>query len=738
MLDIHKDISLLIERQFPDFYREEGRDFIYFVKKYYEYLEQTDTGVIYDTRRLPDYTDIDKTKDEFLKYFVNKYMNGIPLSMLADKRFIEKHILDLYRSKGSIEGIRLLFRLLYNEEIQMYIPQYDVLRPSDGKWMKDYYVEVEYRQNNNLYQGQLITGSISGAKALVETVETRIINNRPVNIFFLSNIYGAFTQHDLLFTDVLPKSSSTKVIGSVVELEVIDGGDSFKLGDVFVTTDGTGTLLKSSVIELKKNRGIIEFTLVSGGTNYSKDAIITITNATNTLGTGANVVISSFSNTYKYIYDNTSIIAPYAAVPLNSVTFGGPYTNLQNANISFTIATGLNLSNTMIGTINTIRVTNPGINYNGDVSITITDPITGSSDAIVTGKASFEDGVVSKLRVLDSGFGYKNGEELSMYLSSNTARPITVKTKYNGSGHSEGYWRNTDSFLDSDKYIHDSYYYQEYSYEIRSSRSFDKYIDVLRRISHPAGNMPFGRSVLTLDDEEPIYLVYEDIRQQTSSTISMSVLEIITSIGTTNTFTLIDTPHDKSHLIITINGAIQHTNEYNIVGKTVTLNATLTAADEVEIRHIDYDPIEIKSSMFNGDGITNSFDTGYSMLNKKYTYVTINGVIQHTDVYRIFGTSITLNTPPVSTDKVMIRTYGVKAPLVFTSDVIELITSVGDGITNIFLHSTPLGSPSEENKIFVSINGILQHITEYSINSNQIILTVPPAIGDKVEIRIVK
>lgn len=506
MLDIHKNISLLVERQFPDFYREEGQDFIYFVKKYYEFLEQSDTGIIFDTRRLPEYSDIDKTREEFLKYFVNKYMNGIPLSMLADKRFIEKNILDLYRSKGSIEGIRLLFRLLYNEEIQMYIPQYDVLRPSDGKWMKDYYIEVDYRNTNYLYQGQQITGSISGAKALVETVESRIINNKPVNIFFLSNIYGGFVQNDLLFTDIIPKSSSTKVIGSVVELEIIDGGNSFNLGDTFVALNGSGSLLKASTIELKKNRGVVEFTLVSGGTNYSKDAIISITNSTNTTGVGASIVINGFANTYTYVYDNTSIIAPYSNIPLNSIPFGGPYPWLAPKDINSIIATSLDLKYETVGTISSIRITNPGINYNGDVVITISDPITGSNDAIILGKASFEDGVVSKLRVLDSGFNYKNGEIITLVSEKDPTKTITVKAKFGGSGYSEGYWRNTDSFLDSDKYIHDSYYFQEYSYEIRSSRSFDKYIDVLRRISHPAGNLPFGRSVLSTDDEEPLYL----------------------------------------------------------------------------------------------------------------------------------------------------------------------------------------------------------------------------------------
>ena len=512
MFDVPKDISTLIERQFPDFYREEGQDFIYFVKKYYEFLEQTDTGVTFDTRRLPEYGDIDKTKDEFLKYFVNKYMNGIPLSMLANKRFIEKHILDLYRSKGSIEGIRLLFRLLYNEEIQMYIPQYDVLRPSDGKWMKDYYVEVEYRSSNNLYQGQQITGSISGAKALVETVETRTINNKPITIFFLSNMLGTFVKNDLLFTDGIPKTNATKVIGSVVDLEILNRGVDFELGEVLTVTSGSGSLLKASVIELVKKRGIVEFTLVSGGTNYTPNAVITITDVTNTTGTGASIAINGFSNTSNYTYEIASIIAPYAGVPLNSITFGGPYVLLSPKDINSIIATAFNINTVTVGTISSIRVTNPGVNYNGTISITITDPITGSTNAVIDAKVSFEDGVVSKLRVIDTGFGYTDNEILTLTSQKDPTRTIFVKAKVNNSGYSEGYWRNTDSFLDSNKFIHDSYYYQEYSYEIRSSRSFDKYIDVLRRISHPAGNLPFGRSVLSTDDETSLSLVQEDIR----------------------------------------------------------------------------------------------------------------------------------------------------------------------------------------------------------------------------------
>jgi len=64
MKDIEKLISPLIEQQFPSIYREEGDTFIAFVKAYFEWMEETN-GVLYDSRRLPEYRDIDTTIDRF-------------------------------------------------------------------------------------------------------------------------------------------------------------------------------------------------------------------------------------------------------------------------------------------------------------------------------------------------------------------------------------------------------------------------------------------------------------------------------------------------------------------------------------------------------------------------------------------------------------------------------------------------------------------------------------------------
>jgi hypothetical protein len=93
---IEKYISNFVESQFPLFYQEEGPDFILFVKAYYEWLESSGNP-IYQARKIQDYRDIDNTLEQFLEHFQQKYLYGIPFNIIANKRFLLKNILDVYR-----------------------------------------------------------------------------------------------------------------------------------------------------------------------------------------------------------------------------------------------------------------------------------------------------------------------------------------------------------------------------------------------------------------------------------------------------------------------------------------------------------------------------------------------------------------------------------------------------------------------------------------------------------------
>ena len=91
---IEKKISYFVESQFPQFFRDQGANFILFVKAYYEWMEQSGNPVV-EARNLFDYRDIDNTLDDFLVHFQKKYLYGIPFNIIVNKRFLLKHILDV-------------------------------------------------------------------------------------------------------------------------------------------------------------------------------------------------------------------------------------------------------------------------------------------------------------------------------------------------------------------------------------------------------------------------------------------------------------------------------------------------------------------------------------------------------------------------------------------------------------------------------------------------------------------
>ena len=112
-------------------------------------------------------------------------------------------------------------------------------------------------------------------------------------------------------------------------------------------------------------------------------------------------------------------------------------------------------------------------------------------NAIVTGEAISATGVATGLAVIDSGFGYINNGDVILEREGNQFI-ITATTQTQRQGTSQGYWRTTNSHLNSEKKIHDNKYYQEYSYDVISGLSLNRYESVLKKVFHVAGTRMFG------------------------------------------------------------------------------------------------------------------------------------------------------------------------------------------------------------------------------------------------------
>jgi hypothetical protein len=138
--------SLLVNRQVPEFIREEYPLFITFLEAYYEYLE-TQQGtekndLVKKSKDLRNLPDVDLSIEEFQNSFFNMYASLVPQDVAVNKEVLIKNVLPLYLSKGSENSFKLLFRLLFGQELQLSYPRSEVLRASDGKWLIEDYLKV--------------------------------------------------------------------------------------------------------------------------------------------------------------------------------------------------------------------------------------------------------------------------------------------------------------------------------------------------------------------------------------------------------------------------------------------------------------------------------------------------------------------------------------------------------------------------------------------------------------------
>lgn len=213
-------VSALIQQQVPDFIKSDYQTFISFLEAYYEFMEQdydydafaastdpnkkitdfpaTDTlSALSLGRQLLKHQDVDTTIDVFFEHFQREYLTNMPRVFYNDgtsevnKKTLMKNIRQFYRARGTEKSFQLLFRLLYNTGLDIYYPSKDMLRTSDGKWIRTKIMRVFQLTGDTLdLKNRRIVGQTSQAEIYVDTV-TKFQ-------------FGVYTVYELtLFTDTL-------------------------------------------------------------------------------------------------------------------------------------------------------------------------------------------------------------------------------------------------------------------------------------------------------------------------------------------------------------------------------------------------------------------------------------------------------------------------------------------------------------------------------------------------------
>ena len=329
--------------------------------------------------------------------------------------------------------------------------------------------------------------------------------------------------------DILLEDSTGSVSNYVKQQEAYDmlAVDHFVLEDYTVFSDG---IMGDKIVQEAGtgNGEVTDVVITNIGEGYTKTPLLTvsgtltISSATGLLTIGETITGSNSTATGSVMSRTlTKVVYKPLTGTFNAtdVITGGTSTYTASVD-SVAIGTGATLyaKGIGVGEIRDVTILDAGVHYTDTVTVTgftnflCTDFVgTFISGETVTGQTSGATGVfqsvdasrnILKLSNVVGTFTAgieKSGETVEGFNSSATAvlesyKPTALKANHGTLGETSGRFLNEDGFLDErTKKIQDSYYYQDYSYVVKSSSSINTWRDKLLASVHPAGWAVFGQ-----------------------------------------------------------------------------------------------------------------------------------------------------------------------------------------------------------------------------------------------------
>ena len=503
-------------------------------------------------QELLNFRDPDKVISNFLTKFRNEFLNTLPENLNAgvNKRNLIKNVKSLYKAKGTNRGHELFFRLLFNEDSEIFYPREQMLRVSDGQWDTQKVLRAISTTGNTInLVGRTITGQTSGATAIVESVKKLILGNQIISEFVINDgsydgtfsigeeIRGTFSDTD----DYFIKANITGIPGTKT---TINDGNLYSYTDL-ISVNGGGTGARFSINDIGSG-GITEIIVDDSGLDYSMGDNLVFNNI-GTQGVNASGFVSvvnggftqetSTSTTEDHIVleDETTSDDTYSGnkivqeegTGVGDITdvyitnSGSGYISLPLVSITSSSGVGAKLLTygSEIGRIIGIKTNELGEGYENSPSpptlsfyqnlilttvtgnFNINDTVTGSSSGTTGTIVNYDsDRNLLKLKNVTGNFSIEETITSSSGGSSvlNKLDVANISVNIVSVGDTDGKFLNEDGFVSEQTMkIQDSLYYQDFSYVLKVGQSINSWRNSFKKTMHTAGFYFTGQVDLT-------------------------------------------------------------------------------------------------------------------------------------------------------------------------------------------------------------------------------------------------
>ncbi len=465
-------ISTVVSRQIPAYIRDEYGAFVDFIKAYYEFIEETQ----------PNYKDlealhsIEDTLEVFVVQFKKELSALFPTHQLADERFILQRLREFFKTRGSEESYKFIFRAFFNEDVTITHPSENILKASDGNWEQANFITVDQSgpTGTGLVTGnvisQLIISNDFGVYTLDVTQSVKI-NNTLRRFYFKTTTNLTINENDIVraYNAAGGVIYSGKIILSPHDLSIVVPGNNWKRGQVFTIGSTVAITLITTT-----NSVDVETT----------EPHPTIARVLQVSPLGAVELIEIIEHGYGHVNNEITKTSPFdkPAVISSSIekvlVSTGP--NVFNYNIILT--DGVASRDSTIGVTNAITIDS----YFSEEYALVAEFYAGS---IVIEKLETVGTSISES--LNSGVTLQQYNESQLQLVYNFDSVVQGKGKYTN---------DAGQISNQQTRIQDSYYYQLFSYLIESREDRSNYKDLLT-IVHPSGLKLFSQVLKEISTE---------------------------------------------------------------------------------------------------------------------------------------------------------------------------------------------------------------------------------------------
>ena len=245
-----------------------------------------------------NYSDPDHTIADFLTQMKEEFLNTIPTDTDAslDTRKLIKNIKSLYRAKGTDKAHQAFFRMLFNENSEVYKPTQDMLRVSDGEFSTSTFIRCtqtaaqalndpiflvgqQIKQNNNpadadINEATAIVENITKFReGTVEIIEVEI-NDETTSGTFVNGetIEGASFEdaNDIVKLTVSQAVSTTSITNA---------GSTVTVGDEATISGGAGAGARIQVGDIS-GAGVDEIIVNAVGTGFQEGDTLSFSSGT--------------------------------------------------------------------------------------------------------------------------------------------------------------------------------------------------------------------------------------------------------------------------------------------------------------------------------------------------------------------------------------------------------------------------------------------------------------------------